>query len=295
MRILILGGTGMLGHKMHDVLSRGHDVISTTRTPLSSLSVEGSGFFRRGRLIEHVDATDLHRLAGLVTENAPDAVINCVGVVKQRMVVRDAHVSISVNALLPHQLSELCATHGARMIHFSTDCVFSGAKGDYAEDDPSDATDLYGRTKYLGEVVDKGALTIRSSIVGRELDHFQSLVEWFLRQRGEVCGFTRAIYTGVTTDQMALIVNRVLVEHPSLSGLYQVASSKVSKFDLLSLIRERFAMQELVTLVPDDAFACDRSLRGERFEAATGIEVPSWDRMVTGLAQESGRYGSVRT
>ena len=153
--------------------------------------------------------------------------------------------------------------------------MFSGAKGDYTEDDPSDATDLYGRTKYLGEVTGQGALTIRSSIIGRELDHFQSLVEWFLRQRGEVRGFTRAIYTGVTTAQMATIVDRLLVEHPSLSGLYQVASAKISKFDLLSMIRDRFAMQDLVTLVPDDGFVCDRSLLGSRFEAATGIESPA--------------------
>jgi dTDP-4-dehydrorhamnose reductase len=295
MKVLILGGTGMLGHQMHDVLSLEHDVISTIRTPLSALPTDGSAFFLRGRLIEGVDVTDLAHLEALVAEVGPDAVVNCVGVVKQRDAAHDPLVSIAVNALLPHELARLCVANDARLIHFSTDCVFSGAKGDYAEDDRSDATDLYGRTKYLGEVTDQGALTIRSSIIGRELDHFQSLVEWFLRQRGEVRGFTRAMYTGVTTAQMASIVDELLVTHPSLSGLYQVASAKISKFDLLSMIRERSAMQDLVTVVPDDGFVCDRSLLGSRFEAATGIEVPSWDTMIAALALDSGRYGSVGT
>jgi dTDP-4-dehydrorhamnose reductase len=293
MKVLILGSTGMLGHRMHDVLSLEHDVVSTTRTPLSTLPTDASTFFRRGRIVEGVDVNDLAHLEALVTDIGPDAVVNCVGVVKQRDAVHDPLVSIRVNALLPHELAKLCAANDARLIHFSTDCVFTGAKGDYTEDDPSDATDLYGRTKYLGEVAGRGALTIRSSIIGRELDHFQSLVEWFLRQRGEVRGFTRAIYTGVTTGEMAMIVDQLLVEHPSLSGLYQVASAKISKFDLLSMIRERFALQDLVRLVPDDGFVCDRSLHGSRFEAATGIGVPPWGTMIAALARESVRYGSV--
>ena len=295
MRILILGGTGMLGHKMHDVLSRGHEVVSTTRSPVSSLEVDAGEFFRSGRLIENVDATDMHRLDGLVAGFAPDVVINCVGVVKQRDEAHDPTLAISVNALLPHQLAALSEQHDARLIHFSTDCVFSGARGDYVESDPSDATDLYGRTKYLGEVSNDGALTIRTSIIGRELDHFGSLVEWFLRQRGEVGGFTRAIYTGVTTARLASIVHRILAERPELTGVYQVASEKITKFELLTMIRDRFGLQDRVSIAPDDGLLCDRSLVGDRFSAATGIEVPPWSEMVDELAEDSKRYGSVTT
>lgn len=295
MHILILGGPGMLGHKMHDVLSHEHDVVSTARSPLSTLPVEPGVFLNRGRVIEGVDATDLDRLDALVSGFAPDVVVNCVGVVKQREEARDPTISIAVNALLPHQLAELCAARGARLIHFSTDCVFSGAKGDYVETDASDATDLYGRTKYLGEVAREGALTIRTSIIGRELDHFGSLVEWFLRQRGAIKGFTGAIYTGVTTIRMASIVDRILVEHPELTGVYQVASAKITKFDLLTMIRDRFGLEDQVSIAPDDGFLSDRSLVGKSFSAATGIEVPSWSEMVDELAEDSKRYGSVKT
>lgn len=293
MRILILGGTGMLGHKMHDVLSHEHDVVSTRRSSLAALPVDPRPFFRQGRLIEGVDTTDLVSLRALIADLRPEAVVNCVGIVKQRNAAHDAAASIAVNALFPHQLADICASRGARLIHFSTDCVFGGSTGGYTEHDPSDAVDLYGRTKYLGEVEGDGVLTIRSSIIGRELDHFQSLLEWFLQQRGEVRGFTRAIYTGLTTLQMASLVGRLLVEHRHVSGIYQVASQKISKFDLLLMIREHFGLQARIELIPDDTFVCDRSLRGDRFLAATGMEIPPWEDMVGRLAEDARRYRSV--
>lgn len=293
MRILILGVTGMLGHKMHDVLSQRHDVTGTTRSSPATLQVDARPFFRRGRVLEGVDVTDLAGLRTLVGDLRPETVVNCVGVIKQRDAAHDAATSIAINALLPHQLEDICASQGSRLIHFSTDCVFSGSKGDYSEEDPSDADDLYGRTKYLGEVAGDHALTIRSSIIGRELDHFQSLLEWFLHQRGEVPGFTRAIYTGVTTLQMAVLLDRVLVEQPQLSGVYQVASDKITKFDLLFMIREHFGLHDQIELVPDDAFACDRSLRGDLFSDTTGIAIPKWEDQIAHLAEDAKRYGSV--
>lgn len=283
----------MLGHKVHDVLSHEHDVVSTTRSSLAALPVDGRPFFRGRRLIEGTDATDPVSLSALMADVEPEVVINCIGIIKQRDAARDPTTSIGVNALFPHQLANVCAACGARLIHFSTDCVFSGSKGGYTEDDFSDAIDLYGRTKYLGEVASDHALTIRTSIIGRELNHFQSLLEWFLHQRGEVHGFTRSIYTGLTTLQMASIVGRVLVEHPELSGLYQVASEKISKFDLLAMIRERFGLQTRIELIPDDAFFCDRSLRGDRFAAATGTKTPPWENMIAELSDDAGRYGRV--
>jgi dTDP-4-dehydrorhamnose reductase len=293
MRVLILGATGMLGHKMHDMLSREHDVTSTTRSALATLPTESTPFFGRGRVVERFQATDLTALDALLVDVQPAAVINCIGVIKQRDAAHDAITSITINALFPHQLVEVCAARGIRVIHFSTDCVFSGERGDYTEDDTSDALDLYGRTKYLGEVSDPGSLTIRSSIIGRELANFRSLLEWFLRQTGEVRGFRRAIYTGLTTVEMARSVDRVLVDHPGLEGLYQVASEKISKYDLLEMIRQRFGLQTLVKLLPDDTFACDRSLRGDRFVAATGIKVQAWQDMIDELAVDAARYGSV--
>lgn len=293
MRILILGGTGMLGHKMHELLSREHDVVSTTRRPLSTLPVDPTVFLSKGTVIEGVDVSSVETLERLMADAGPDALLNCVGVIKQRASAHDAILSISMNALLPHQLARLCATHGARLIHFSTDCVFSGADGDYTEESISDATDLYGRSKFLGEISDGRALTIRSSIIGRELDHFGSLVEWFLRQQGTIKGFRRAIYTGVTTHQMASIVNRLLLDHAELAGLFQIASVKVSKYELLMRMRETFGLEDRVEIEPSDELVCDRSLRGGRFLAATGITVPSWSEMLQELAGEADRYEGV--
>jgi dTDP-4-dehydrorhamnose reductase len=295
MMILILGGTGMLGHKMHEVLSKEHEVVSTTRRPLSDLPVDPSGFLHKGSVIEGVDASRIEALGRVVADVEPDALINCVGVIKQRDAAHDPIPSISINALLPHQLAELCAARGTRLVHFSTDCVFSGARGDYTEESISDATDLYGRSKFLGEVSDEQALTIRSSIIGRELDHFGSLVEWFLRQRGEIKGFTHAIYTGVTTSQMSLIVGRLLIEHPQLTGTYQIASDKVSKYELLMMIRGAFGLEDRIQIEPSDELVCDRSLRGDRFLAATGIAVPPWPDMLKELAGDADHYQGARS
>jgi len=283
----------MLGHKLHETLASDLDVVSTARRPLDSLPVDTAPFFKQGRVVENIDASDLIQLRRLAREVRPDVVINCVGVIKQRDTARSAIPSIQINALLPHELAQICSELEARLIHFSTDCVFSGAVGGYSELDIPDATDLYGRTKSLGDVVDQNVLTIRTSMIGRELDHFDSLLEWFLRQRGDVKGFTKAIFSGLTTLQLAKVIKGVLEDHPGLNGLYHVASSSIDKYSLLALVSDRFGLKDEVQLIPDDSFVCDRSLRGERFVASTAIDVPSWDEMVTELAIDADRYGRV--
>jgi dTDP-4-dehydrorhamnose reductase len=293
MRVLILGGTGMLGHAVHRHLAPRHEVVSTTRRALGDLPVDPAPFLSSGRVLEHVDATDLDRLREVLTEVRPDAVLNAIGVIKQRDEAADPITSIRVNALFPHRAAAAAADAGARLIHVSTDCVFSGDRGAYVEDDESDAHDLYGRTKFLGEVRTPGALTLRTSVIGRELHDFDSLVEWFLRQRGVVPGFTKAIYTGLTTAAFAEVLERVLVEHPGLSGLLQVAAEPIAKFDLLEMIHARLHLEDRIELVPDDGFVSDRSLLGDRFVAATGIDVPSWSAMVDQLAADADLYRSV--
>jgi len=290
-RVLVLGGAGMLGHKLHHVLSHDHEVVSVLRGGLPAGSAPDDEIFRRGRVVEGVDVTDLAATDGLLAELTPDVVVNCVGIVKQRPAAADPIPSISVNALLPHRLEDMCSRRGARLVHFSSDCVFSGDRGGYTEEDVSDARDLYGRTKFLGEVGPPG-LTIRSSIIGRELAHFQSLLEWFLRQRGTVSGFTRVMYSGVTTIEMARIVDEVLSAHPELAGLYQVASPAISKFDLLTMVRDAFGLDTVV--VPDEGAVSDRTLSGERFLAATGIETSTWHDMIEGLVKEASLYPEPR-
>jgi dTDP-4-dehydrorhamnose reductase len=216
-------------------------------------------------------------------------IVNCVGIIKQRDAASSAIPSITLNSLLPHELAAAAAGWGGRVIHFSTDCVFSGRRGGYSETDASDAEDLYGRSKFLGEVATDNALTLRTSIIGRELSEFKSLLEWFLAQEGKtVRGFRRVLYSGVTTTYLARVVGDLIERHPALSGLYQVTGHTLSKHDLLVALRDAFRRN--IEIVPDSTEVSDRSMIGDRFHAATGITCPSWSDLAAELATDPTPY-----
>jgi dTDP-4-dehydrorhamnose reductase len=280
-RVLILGGDGMLGHQLLKSWSGRHDVTVTVHGPLGAYA--DSGLFTAANTRDNIDATNLSAIGEIIRDVAPQAVINCIGIVKQRPLAKTAVSSILINSLLPHQLLELCAEHRARLVLMSTDCVFSGRRGAYRETDTPDPVDLYGRSKLLGEVLDAPGLTLRTSIIGLELRRFTSLVEWFLAQRGRIHGYRRAIYSGFTTEEMARIIERVLLDHPDLSGVWQVASAPINKFDLLVKLAGILGRQD-VEIEPDDEFVCDRSLLADAFETRTGYQPPSWDTMLEELA-----------
>jgi dTDP-4-dehydrorhamnose reductase len=201
---------------------------------------------------------------------------------------RDPLFSISLNAMFPHRLSLICRTAKIRLIHISTDCVFSGKKGNYEETDQSDAEDLYGRTKFLGELHYPHCVTLRTSIIGRELKSHLGLIEWFLSQTGTIRGYTRATYTGFTTDEISHIIQDYVIPNPSLSGLYHVSSDPISKYDLLLLAREAYKKE--IEILPDSEFFCDRSLISTRFREQTGYQPPSWQEMIEKLANGSSFY-----
>lgn len=284
----------MLGHKMFQVLGRDFPgTVCTLRGLVESLPPSARALFPPAGTIAGVDVTDGARLRSLLEERRPDVVVNCVGVVKSQPAASDTVSSIVVNALLPHQLAEWCRAWRGRVIHVSTDCVFSGRRGRYREEDEPDATDLYGRTKALGELGPDEGLTLRTSIIGRELSHFASLLEWFLAQKGKcVRGFTRVIWSGVTTNYLAGLVARVIRERSDLSGLYQVASEPLSKHDLLLLLNDACAAG--VTVEPDEGPVSDRSLVGDRLAAKTGWKTPSWSELLAGLTSDPTSYDSLR-
>ncbi len=288
MRILVLGATGMLGHKMFQTLrERFEDTHAAVRSPLSNLS--HIDLFQKGNIVAGVDAQDLVAITELVAEHKPAVLVNCVGVIKQRNDAKAYIPSLTLNSLLPHHLSTELAKRGGRLIHFSTDCVFSGKRGGYTENDQSDAEDLYGKTKFLGEVSAPNAVTLRTSMIGRELSHFQSLLEWFLRQKSRhVEGYTRAMYSGLTTNKLSEIVADLIEDHPELSGLYQVTGNTISKFELLKLIQERFKLP--LEVVPDEMVHCDRSMIGDKFKEATGFEAPEWPELIDELANDPTPY-----
>ena len=283
MKVLVLGGGGMLGHKMFQVLGRRFETSCTLRHALDI------PLFANNTIV----GVDALRCRPLLEARRPDVVVNCVGIIKQREESRSPVSCIEVNALFPHLLADWVATWGGRLIHFSTDCVFSGSRGSYVEDDPPDALDLYGRTKTLGEVTARNALTLRTSFIGRELANDRSLVEWFLAERGrKIEGYSRAIYAGLTTEHLAEIVTDILTGHPTLHGLLHVSSKPITKFELLCGLRDAFGID--VEIEPNDEVAYDRSLVGTRFTDATGIQVRSWPDMLQRLATDPTPYANWR-
>lgn len=276
MKILILGGDGMLGHQLLKSLKQRHEVKVTLRQNLSSyLKFE---LFSEANAYSGVDVRSFERLAEVIADFRPEAVINAVGIVKQRLTSKESIPSLEINSLLPHRLAVLCKVAGARLIHLSTDCVFSGKKGNYREDDFSDAEDLYGRSKFLGEVLDSNCLTLRTSIIGRELSRHQSLLDWFLAQTGVVKGFENAIYTGFTTLEISRIIEMMLVNFPNAFGIYQISSNPINKFELLKLFREKF--NHNLEIIPDKSFICDRSLDSIRFRSEFSYAPPTWSDMI---------------
>jgi dTDP-4-dehydrorhamnose reductase len=214
----------------------------------------------------------------------PDVVINCIGLVKQLAVANDPLYALPINALLPHRLARLSDMIGAKLIHISTDCVFSGTRGAYSENDFADANDLYGRSKYLGEVINfPHVITLRTSIIGHELSSHHGLVNWFLAQQGTVNGYTKAIFSGVPTVELARVIAEFVLPNIDLHGLYQVASEPINKYELLRLLAVEY--QKSIDIIPDEQLVIDRSLNGGKFYAATGYVCPSWSTMCTTMRE----------
>ena len=278
-RILILGGTGMLGHVLLRHLSTysEYEVYGTTRN-LSGLSrsfpTEMIARFRP----DTVDADNFDSVIRALASIQPNIVINCVGLIKQLPIASDPLSAITVNAQLPHRISLISRTAGARMIHISTDCVFNGVKGNYSENDPSSAEDLYGQTKYLGEVSYPHCVTLRTSIIGHELKGGYGLIEWFLAQEGTARGFTKALYTGFPTIELARVISNYILPNEKLTGLYHVSSDPISKYELLKMVAERY--DKRITIEPYDDFVLDRSLDSSRFRSLTGYVPPTWAELV---------------
>lgn len=294
MNVLILGVTGMLGHKLAQVLPTfGVGVTGTVRGDADRVD-PASPFFADCAILGGVDVLDGDAVERVVRELRPDWIVNCVGIVKQLPEAQDRYRSVAVNSLLPHRLANLAAECSARLVHFSTDCVFDGKTGGYADDAPSDAYDVYGKSKYLGETDARewAALTIRSSIIGPELYAPRTgLLEWFLGQSGAtVQGFVNAIFSGLTTLEMSRVVGTLITGGAELAGTYNVAAEPISKYDLLGLMRDAYALD--VAIVPEYAFHCDRSLTMARFGEATGYRAPDWFTMIAAMAAEQPLYAA---
>lgn len=287
MRVLILGGNGMLGHKLVQAFGREFDTYTTIRRSFESVS--RFGIFDEERTIAEVDVTDLSTVRTAIQFVKPDVLINAIGVVKQVPDAKDLEYMARVNTELPLALGEFSKELGFRLIGISTDCVFSGKKGNYVETDEPDANDAYGKTKRLGEVSSINSLTIRTSIIGRELDTAHSLVDWFLSNRGgRVSGYRGVIYSGFPTIVLAAILVSIIKKHPQLTGVYHVSSEPINKFDLLGLLNNAYMAK--INIEPDNSVVIDRSLDSTRFRKSTGFAPESWLEMIEKMAADPTPY-----
>ncbi len=287
-RILILGASGMLGHQCVKTLRHQAEVVAVVRRRADQFTAPQAEVFKGVRLIDGQDISHQENLRKLCHEVRPDVIINAAGIIKQRNEAKEAVASIQINALLPHVLSAICEDIGAYLVTLSTDCVFScKGTGPYRESDSPSPDDLYGRSKWLGEIDQSHALTLRMSIIGRELfEPKLSLLEWALSNKGKaVEGYRRALYTGLTTLELSKLLARLMARTERLSGIWHVAGPAITKHDLLLEISKVYNLGLAVT--PQDRFVCDRRLDGSRFAEATGYRAPSWHQMLSELAASS--------
>lgn len=275
--IVIIGASGMLGNAVTRYFFHETDFFVTGAVR----SKDSIGLFPQN-LQEHivwgVDVDYFDTVRGFIKEQQPDIVINCVGLVKQLSEANDPLIALPINSLFPHMLARCCAEYGARVIHMSTDCVFSGSKGGYLDNDIPDAHDLYGVSKRLGEVDYPNAVTLRTSIIGHELNGNRSLIDWFLSQEGSVKGFSEAVFSGLPTVEIARIIKDYVIPNKELRGLYHVSAEPINKYDLLSLVADIYGHK--TKIIKDTDFEIDRSLDSSRFRAVTGFKPESWHEMI---------------
>ena len=278
----------MLGHKAYQVISRYYKTFVTFRNYDDKL--RETNIFNKSQIIDAVNAFDLENIKKIIQTMKPKYILNCIGIIKQKETIKNAKLAIFINSLFPHLIADICSKMGSKLIHISTDCVFSGKTGNYTEKDVSDAEDFYGKSKYLGEVGYRGHLTIRTSIIGRELFTNYSLVNWLVSNKNkEVPGYKNAIYTGLTTIALSKEIVRIINKFPHLHGLYHVSSERISKFDLLVLINKIFKLK--VNILPNYDYFCDRSLTFTKYQKQTNYRPYSWKSMIYEMYADKTNYG----
>jgi dTDP-4-dehydrorhamnose reductase len=291
MKVLVVGGSGMLGHKLVQVWKKRFDVWATLRNNASDY--EKFGIFNSRKIIGNVRVEDFSTVEGAIGLVRPEVIFNAVGIIKQLPTSKNVINTLMINSIFPHRLAETAEKSGARLINISTDCVFDGERGNYTETDISNATDVYGKSKNLGEIAGRNCLTLRTSIIGRELGTAHSLVEWFLSNRGKkVKGFVNAIYSGFPTIVLADIIADLIDHQRELNGLYHVSAEPINKYELLRLINEAFRAE--IEIEPFTEFRIDRSLDSTKFRNETGFFPESWQKMIQKLAEDPTPYDAWR-
>jgi len=291
MSILVLGATGLIGNRLVRTLSEDFDVFGTTR----QMKFSNPKFYqllKKDNWLINTDPKKIFELEAKIKKLKPNVIVNCLGITKQKTGEFDIQECVTVNALFPHQLSTICRELDIRLIHFSTDCVFSGQKGNYTEGDIPDPIDTYGRTKVLGDLLNNQDLTIRTSFVGREISSFMNLFEWAIRNKNKkIHAYPNAIYSGLTTLTLSQIIKTIIVNHPKLSGLWHISSEPVSKYELLRNLNKELSLE--MDIQKDESFICDRSLNSDSFRKETQIKIPNWSEMINEFIDDQSWYDTL--
>ena len=285
MKILILGGNGMIGHKIFQVLNEDFKntwvLIRKKKRDLPYVN------FFNSNIIEGFELEDDKTLFSFLDNFNPDIIINAVGITIRRGVNKKISKSIFINSLLPNLLEDwVDRMPNKRLIHLSTDCVFNGELGSYNEESIPNATDIYGRTKILGEVKGSNTITLRSSMIGRELENFTELFEWVISQKGSrIKGFNNAIYSGITTIRMARYIKLIIMNFPKLSGLFNVSSEPISKYNLIKLLNKNFDLN--LTIEIENSYKTNKVLDSGKFFNLISLSPPTWEDLIIELKDDS--------
>ena len=279
-KILILGVNGMLGYSILRYLEKNNN-FETYGVLRDRNKLINQKNFRLEENIKELNCLEIDRMKSFIRKIKPEFIINCTGIVKQNPAINNIPLSIELNSLFPHYLSNMSKTLNFKLIHFSTDCVFSGKSGNYKEEDFADADDLYGRTKFLGEIKEKNCITIRTSIIGPELKNKWGLFSWFLSQKNTAKGFKNVIYSGLTTLEVAKIIEKYIIPNEKLEGLYHVSSIPIDKYSLLQIINKIYKKD--IDIKKDLSSISDKSLNGLKFENATGYKPIEWETAIRQL------------
>jgi dTDP-4-dehydrorhamnose reductase len=291
MRVMVVGATGTLGHRLCLEWAERFECWGTVREPVEEPVAK---LLAPTRLIAGISAEEPGTVRSALEQARPEVVVNCVGAVKQAETGQRPIPAIRINSLFPHELAAACRESSVRMVHVSTDCVFSGERGRYSEEDVPDATDIYGRSKLLGEISGEGLLTLRTSLIGRELRSSLGLLEWLISNRGgSVRGFSQAVFSGLTTIALAEEIGALLEDQPELEGLWHLASEPIDKLELLSMLNRELELG--IEITPDRSVIVDRSLDSSRLCRATGRQPPRWEEMVEVLAADTTPYDEIRS
>ncbi|MEA9598545.1 SDR family oxidoreductase [Polynucleobacter sp. AP-Sanab-80-C2] len=287
MKVLVLGANGMLGNEIFQAISKSNNIDSYGTLRHSNLLNQFAPELS-AKLIDGVEASNLEGVRKILRSLLPEKVINCIAINHFDRTRDQIDAAYKINVLLPHFLAKECRKIGSRLIHISTDGVFSGIKGGYSEFDIPDPIDEYGLQKLQGEVYYENCITLRTSMIGHSLNGQSGLLDWFLGQQDFCKGYINAMFSGLPTIEIANIIKDIIIPDASLTGLYHLSADPISKYEVLELIASEY--EKKIELIADNSFTINRTLDSSKFKLHTGYTAPSWEKLISHMKNAHQKF-----